>query len=64
MKMKYIWRKQNKKDDTDIRVLKQMVTANDTMLTLGLISEDEYRKTLKDIDEKVTALEVKYGLDK
>ena len=64
MKMKYIWRKQNKTDDTDIRVLKQMVTANDTMLTLGLISEDEYRKTLKDIDEKVTALEVKYGLDK
>ena len=45
-----------------IKYLRQRILVNNNQLSLGLISEDEYEKELKDIVKQVLSLEAKYGL--
>ena len=44
-----------------IKYLRQRILVNN-QLSLGLITEDEYEKELKDIVKQVLSLEAKYGL--
>ena len=63
--MKYIWRNVPPKptDDSELRVLRQMVEANDTMMALNIITKEEYDQTLAYVESRVSSLEDKYGLD-
>lgn len=45
-----------------IKYLRQRILVNNNQLSLGLITEDEYEKELKDIVKQVLSLEAKYGL--
>lgn len=49
-------------DEAQIRALRTRALINEDQLNLGMISSDEYRQTLEDIDRKLVELEVKYGL--
>ena len=62
---KYIWRQPKailSSDDAELRVLRQMVIASDSMRSLKMISEEEHQKTLAYVDDRLTELEVKHGL--
>ena len=50
-------------DDAELRVLRQMVSAADTMLALNMIDEAEHQQTLAEVDFRVRELEERYGLD-
>lgn len=50
-------------DDAELRVLRQMVSAADTMLALNMIDEAEHQQTLAEVDCRVRELEERYGLD-
>ena len=50
-------------DDAELRVLRQMVSAADTMLALNMIDEAEHQQTLAEVDVRVRELEERYGLD-
>ena len=51
-------------DEAELRALRVMTEANDTMLTLKQITPDEHQKTLRQIVERLEVLEEKYeGMD-
>ena len=58
-------KKRSQRSDSDlaeIKVLRQMLIANDSMLTQRMISQDEYDRTLAYIEHRVSELEVRHGL--
>lgn len=65
MKRKYFWKTQDPiaTDDAELRVLRQMVSAADTMLALNMIDDTEHQQTLAEVDLRLRELEDKYGLD-
>lgn len=65
MKRKYFWKTQDliATDDAELRVLRQMVNAADTMLALSMIGPEEHQQTLAEVDLRLRELEDKYGLD-
>lgn len=62
---RYIWKNTTVKqtDDAELRVLRQIVTASDTMLKLGMIDEAEHQRTLADVSFRLYELEERYGMD-
>lgn len=47
-------------DEAELRALRVMTEANDTMLKLKQITPDEHQKTLEHIVERLEVLEKKY----
>ena len=64
--MKFFTRKDPKepsrKDELKLRLLRQMVAANETQKVLGQITEAEYDQNIARCLREIEELEVKYGI--
>lgn len=65
--MKFIKRKHPRDpaeaDKLQLRILRQQLQANETNLLLDMVTQKEYDETLKRLNDQLTILEEKYGIE-
>lgn len=55
--------KDSERDYQELRLLRQMLYLAEQQKTYGISNKTQYEKDLRNIAAKVTALEVKYGIN-